>query len=789
MMYQTDHLTIHIVIRGWAEQTPNAHAIAAPGRVPLTYSQLWNQIKWGAEILNKLGIGRGDRIVIAVPQGPEMAVATLTVCTVSIGVPLNILMRTVDLDATLGQLKPKALVIQSGTGGSILAVARKHKIPIIQLNPIPTAPAGVFKISGEGVGPIAEKAFNEPDDISLILPTSGTTSQPKFVLLTQRNFCAAADNTRSALGLTQIDKCLNVMPLFHGHGLVAGVIASLMAGASVMCTPVFDANKFFTWMDEFRPTWYTAVPTMHQAILSEADKFKEVIVRNPLRFIRSASASLPLTVMEELECVFKCLVTESYGLSEALQITNTPLDLQKRKVGSLGLPGTSEVGIMGEDGRLMGPGEIGEIVCRGPIIMAGYFNDKTATEQSFRNGWFRTGDIGYIDADGHLYMTGRMKEIINRGGEKVSPQEIDQILTTHPAIAQAVTFGIPDPIMGEEIAAVVTLRPGMSATPGDIREFAATRLSDFKVPRRVLIVPKIPTSPTGKLVRREMIAHFGSLLTSITHSGVAIAKPRTPTEQQLVNIWEELLNVRPLGITDDFFDYGGNSLIAARMMEEIEKAFGKTLHPSVLFSEPTVEKLAGILKEQLDPDPLQRPLIEVQRGGDRVPFIFLNGDYYSGGFYCRNLARELGPQQPFYTFSPYSIESSGAPNTIEAMAEAYLKTLLAMQLNGPYLIGGFSHAGLIAYEMARQLKGRGEDVALLVVIDTPMADPRLRFLRKFISAIGLLTGIEPKDQSEVFLKWRRRIAQLRTLFEGGFSLQNLFGIKKNTKGHKIWIHL
>jgi acyl-CoA synthetase (AMP-forming)/AMP-acid ligase II/thioesterase domain-containing protein len=777
-----DQLSIQRVLVCRAEGSSDAAALAAPGRIPLTYAALYAQIHRGVRALNELGVGRGDPIAVLLPQGPEMAVASLAVAAGAVAAPLSPALRESDLEYSFSALDVRAVILQTDVDSPARAIARARGIPIIELSPLPGGSAGEFVLRGDGLPQHSPGGFSGPDDLGLMLSTSGTTSRPKIVPLSHRNFCSAADNTRASLELTERDCCLNVMPLFHGHGLIAGVMASMMAGASVVCAPGFDALKFFAWMDEFRPTWYTAVPTMHQAVLAEAPRHREIIARTPLRFIRSASAPLPLPLMAELEEVFNVLVTESYGLSEALQLTNTPLDLHKRKLGSLGMPGTSEVAIMNQAGKVVGPGEPGEIVCRGPILMAGYFNDAAANERCFTNGWFRTGDLGFLDSDGHLYMTGRLKELINRGGEKVSPQEVDQALMDHPAIVQATTFGIPDPALGEEVAAAVVLRPGMPATAAEIRQFAVTRLAEFKVPRRVLIVPSIPTGPTGKLLRRELAEQLG-LATSDRTSGPSkrvrpAVKPGDPLEYRLTQIWEELLDVRPIGITDDFFDLGGNSLLSARMMEEIEKACGRTLHPSVLFSAATVQHLARLLMVEPDADPVRRPLIEVQRGGSRRPFVFLSGDYNGGGFYCRTLAGRLDPQQPFYALSPHGIEGDGAPSTIAAMAEAYLDTLRSAQPAGPYLLGGFSHAGLIAFEMARLLEVRGETVALLVVLDIPAPDPRLRFLRAAINALGRLRWLGPAEQTEAFLTWRYRVLRLGELWRQGFRALIAFGVGK-----------
>jgi acyl-CoA synthetase (AMP-forming)/AMP-acid ligase II len=300
------------------------------------------------------------------------------------------------------------------------------------------------------------------------------------------------------------------MPLFHIHGLIAAVLSSVGAGGSTVCTPGFNALKFFAWLEEAKPSWYTAVPTMHQAILTRAERNKETIARAGLRFIRSSSASLPPQVMQELEAVFGAPVIESYGMTEAAhQMTSNPLPPRPRKPGSVGIAAGPEVRIMDEEGNLLGSGALGEVVIRGPNVTKGYEANPDANLKGFANGWFRTGDQGTIDAEGYLRITGRLKELINRGGEKVSPLEVDEIVMDHPAVAQVVTFAMPHDKLGEEVAAAIVLREGQTATEREIRDFAAKRLADFKVPRKVVFLPEIPKGATGKLQRIGLAEKLG----------------------------------------------------------------------------------------------------------------------------------------------------------------------------------------------------------------------------------------------------------------------------------------
>jgi acyl-CoA synthetase (AMP-forming)/AMP-acid ligase II len=321
---------------------------------------------------------------------------------------------------------------------------------------------------------------------------------------------ASANNIRATLRLDGNDRCLNIMPLFHIHGLMAAVLASLAGGGSVYCTPGFNALKFFGWMEEARPTWYTAVPTMHQAILSRAERHREVIARHPLRFVRSSSASLPVPVFEALESAFGCPVIEAYAMTEnAHQMTSNQLPPGRRKPGFVGCAAGPDVAIMAPDGRLLAHGLEGEVVTRGANVTPGYEANPKANAEGFAHGWFHTGDQGLMDEDGYLRITGRLKEIINRGGEKVAPLEVDEALMAHPAVNQAVTFAMPHKLLGEEVAAAVVLRAGASAGEREIADFLATRLAAFKVPRRILILEEIPKGATGKLQRIGLAQKLG----------------------------------------------------------------------------------------------------------------------------------------------------------------------------------------------------------------------------------------------------------------------------------------
>ncbi|MEC7943082.1 MAG: acyl--CoA ligase [Pseudomonadota bacterium] len=491
----------------------DATAIGAPKRTGQNYAVLRELADTTVARLNELGVGRNDRVAIVLPNSPEMAAAFVTIGCGATTAPLNPAYRREEFDFYLDDLAAKALVVEEGSESPALSAAQDRNIPVFTLISDESKCAGSFRLEGKSAGAVAHPGMAEADDVALVLHTSGTTSRPKIVPLTQRNVTASAGHIAESLKLVAEDRCMNIMPLFHIHGLIAAVLSSLGAGASVHCAPGFNALRVFSWLDEIEPSWYTAVPTMHQAILSRASRNTESVgrARANLRLIRSSSSSLPPQVMKELEDTFDVPVVEAYGMTEAAhQMACNPLPPATRKPGSVGIAAGPEVAIMDEsDSKLIEIGEVGEIVIRGPNVTPGYENNPEANASSFTDGWFRTGDQGVMDEEGYILITGRLKEIINRGGEKISPREVDEVLMDHPAVAQAVTFAMPHDKLGEEVAAAIVLREGELAEESDVRDFVSRHLADFKVPRRVLVLDEIPKGATGKLQRIGLAEKLG----------------------------------------------------------------------------------------------------------------------------------------------------------------------------------------------------------------------------------------------------------------------------------------
>ena len=496
-----EYTTLLDLIAG-ADEHP---ALLAPGRPALSYRQLRANVTELAAQLNGFGLGRGDRIAIAMGNGPEVILAFFAAALCGTAAPLNPKYKQDEFAFYFQDIHAKALITLPDT--MPLAHAAAQDMAIISATP--QADGRLQFSCDQGLGAPHPAELAQPDDLAMILHTSGTTSRPKRVPLRHRNLAASASNIVATYSLAPTDTALCVMPLFHIHGIVASMLATLASGGTVVCPAGgFNALEFWRWVETYRPTWYSAVPTMHQLLLARADRNLEVIRAHPFRFIRSSSAPLPPVVLERLEAIFNAPVLEAYGMTEAShQMTSNPLPPMPHKAGTVGYGVGVEAAIMDELGTLLANGERGEVVIRGPNVIDGYENNPTANATAFVNGWFRTGDQGVIDQDGYLALTGRLKELINRGGEKISPLEIDDVLLRHPAVAEALTFAVPHKTLGEDIHAAVVLKA--SASESELREHCAAHLAEFKVPRVFHILEEIPRGATGKPQRISLAKTLG----------------------------------------------------------------------------------------------------------------------------------------------------------------------------------------------------------------------------------------------------------------------------------------
>ncbi len=717
-------LSVEDLLKFQANQQPDKAFLFARNRSELTFTQAYEHCQKAADVLYSLGIRANDRVALIMPTTPETKLAFLALTMVATCAPMNPSYQPSEFDFYFTDLNVKALFTFEGFETQARQVAIEKNIPIIEIRPTDHNSVGLFEFVG--MEWTKEKGqYAGLEDVAMVLHTSGTTSRPKIVPLTHRNIYLAGWNTSQTLELTASDRSLNVLPLFHVHGLIGVLVTTLVHGGTIICTNGFDANLFFDYLQDTQPTWYTAGPTVHQAILERSKYYPDVVKNHTLRFIRSASASLTPTVLNAIEATFGVPLIESYGLSEASHILSNPMPPRARKTGSVGLPAGTEVAIMDAEGNFLPAGQQGEIVARGANVTKGYADNPEANAAAFLNGWFRTGDQGYFDEEGYFFITGRIKEIINRAGEKVSPKELDELLATHESIMEASAFAIPDELLGEDVAVVVVPKENKLLTALEVKTFIAHHLAHYKVPARVIFTEQIPKGPTGKVQRRllpkqlNLLDAEGKMIPPAAeelNTGNYV-EPQTFIGQVIQQIWKDILKLDRIGIHDNFFMMGGNSLLAARVVGEIERQTGNRLPTAILFSHPTIADLKKLIFEQSFKD-AWKCLVPVRAQGTK-PALYCTHPNSGGIEYVYRLAEFLDPDQPVYALQAVGLDGVTAPlDTNQAMAEYFVEQILTQQPQGPYHIAGYSSGGSVAYEIAQILTRRGYEVGQLFVFDT-----------------------------------------------------------------------
>jgi acyl-CoA synthetase (AMP-forming)/AMP-acid ligase II len=443
------------------------------------------------------GVRRGDRVALVLPNGPEIVETIFALAAIGAAAsPLNPAYTKDEFAFYLGDLDPRLLLVPAGEAAAARAAA--HGVTVVDMVSSPgSAPSLV--IDGHEVRPKRPGESGGVDDIALLLHTSGTTSRPKQVPLLQRNLMASTRTIAEHYRLRPDDVSYCAMPLFHIHGLVASTLASLAAGGCAVVPRRVAPRRFWPQARATGTTWLSAGPTLHQMLLDQRDREGSPPT---LRFVRSCSSALSPALFQRAEDEYGVPMLEAYGMTEAShQMASNPLPPAPRPPGSVGVATGTDIGVVDSSRRFLSEGQAGEIVIRGPGVTPGYLANPGANEEAFFDGWFRTGDRGVLEA-GYLRLEGRLKELIIRGGENISPAEVEDVLKAHPAVADAACFGIPDDKYGEEVGAAVSLSG--EADERILLEHCRARLTAVKVPKRLFLLPEIPRTPTGKLQRRRI---------------------------------------------------------------------------------------------------------------------------------------------------------------------------------------------------------------------------------------------------------------------------------------------
>lgn len=692
----------------------------APGRTPLSNRRFYDLVVTTVETLNRMGIGRQNRVAVVAPGGPLAATAYAaiscgTTCTV-----LNPASTTSEFETLFGQMKIDTLVHH---GDSIaVAVAQTCGLDTIAVIARDDEEAGWFTLTGDPVRRSVSDGFSHPDDLAMLLPTSGTTGVSKIVPVTHRTMIARLGPNLGE-GVFPKGRLLHMMPIFHYSGQ-GYVLRMLVTNSGVICLPGFEIASFFEALDEFKPIGFGGVATMFQSIVAQADLYKASIRGHSLQYIRADGMALPTYLKDAMESLFGVSLVHSYASTEAGIMAMCGLSWANCKPGTVGKPFQSEVRIVNENGGAVSVGQMGEIVVRGASVFDGYEGNPAANADAFREGWFHTGDVGYVDADGDLSITGRIKEIINRGGQKVSPAEVERVIETHPAVIEAAVFGIQDANLGEEIAAAIIARDSLPVSVDDLRQFLGTFLAEYKIPRHILFVNALPKTPLGKIERYKLTERYQGLASADKRRQPDDdSDARTPVERALVGLWSAILEkpASVIGIGNTFQSQGGTSLSAARLIFRIRDTFQIGIKLLDLFDAPTIREQAVVV-ERLQARGATHlnessTLIPIRVAGNRPPLYCIHA--LEGGILLyRGLAAYLDPEQPVFGLQAVGFEGGEAPlDSIDAISHHHLAQIEAVQTSGPYLIAGYSMGGRIALEIGRKLRETGHQAVHVLMID------------------------------------------------------------------------
>jgi acyl-CoA synthetase (AMP-forming)/AMP-acid ligase II/acyl carrier protein len=594
--------TLRDVLRAAAQDRPAGVAIAAPDQDPVTYGELWERVERMRCDLLALGLGRESIVATSLPSGPLPAAAFLGLASATTMAPVNPVLTEPEMVRSFRAIRPDLVIVTTSGPQGARAAAAALGLPTADLRAdgtLETAPllSAGFDASPER-GPSGDPAGH--DDFALLLTTSGTSGEPKLVPLTQGNILAGARATGLAYELTAADVRLNIMPLFHVQGLVGSVVATVASGGTVVCPAGFDAPRILRWLDEHAVTWFSGSPTMYHELLRTPAP--DAHLPSSLRFLRAGSAALPQPLRQRLEERFQIPVIESYGMTEAHQIASTPLAPDDRRAGAIGPPTGCDLWIAAADGSPVCHNEPGEILIRGPNVAPGYWSGGELRRDAFEGDWFRTGDVGALDAAGQLTILGRLKELINRGGEKVSPYEVEDALSAHPAVREAAVFGIPHPDYGEDVAAAVVASTSATPSERELRMFVAGRLAPYKRPQRFYFIEKIPRGLTGKIERRKVAEHVGGSMQTEIETPSDDINPVSATELALLALWRSVFEDDEVSVDDDFFAIGGDSLTGMRLLAQVQSAFGIELPPLAMYDETnTIKAMAAYIDRVRQP--------------------------------------------------------------------------------------------------------------------------------------------------------------------------------------------
>lgn len=739
-----EHIDLLVPLEEHARTAPDAPALRSHGHPDMSFQQLISTIRDTQSALFDAGVCAGSRVAIILPNSPETAVSILAIASCATAIPLNPAFPARELQSLLAMTHVTHVLSDNELSCQVGPIEAALGATALRLGCAADRVTGSFSLEAHVVSrsPQSKNSSSGCDRTSLVLHTSGSTGRPKRVPLTAANLFSSAWNVARSLELGADDTCLNMMPMFHIGALVDLLLAPLYAGGSVAFAKSISAKSFLQGVRYFQPSWFQAVPTVLADIQTSSAATEEIASVSRLRLIRAVSQPLSAIAKAKFEQKFGVPLIPIYGMTEtAGLVSSMPLQPKAGKEASVGIPHGADVRIVDGFGNEVPSGTRGEVLISGPGVLFGYETDgHEASGDTFRGRWFRSGDEGYIDEDGYLFLTGRLKDLINRGGEKISPIEIDQVLMEHPAIREAAAFSLPHPTLGEEIAVAIVRAGAAEIDAGEVRSALRGRLAEFKIPRLVYFLTELPRLPSGKLDRLAL----PKLVTQVQSTTVRTA-PHTPLSKKLAAMWRESLGVRDIANEDDFFDLGGDSLSAVNFATLVEQHFGSDIPVELLFEAPTLRGMEATLSSQiatrttsprLEPDiqAAVRKIVSVWRGKRPFPDSLLVGRNTVGTkrpfFWVSQslqgydaLAEYLDPDRPLYGMTSLSRTGLKSDENTKRLARHYAEEICRVQNSGPYLLGGFCQGGVVAFEIAKVLRAQGQEIASLCLQDRFVPEP------------------------------------------------------------------
>jgi acyl-CoA synthetase (AMP-forming)/AMP-acid ligase II/acyl carrier protein len=735
--------TIADAIQLQAALHPKRPAIITSHQASFTFQELGEHIRSVGEQLHAAGIGSSSRVGILLPKGPEAVVFGVSIASHAISVPLNPNLTPGELNEELARLRLDAIVLPNWIDSPLSITLKDRSLGVFRAAQVVDSLSNIAVHQVCDVPPQLRKSgVPSSDSTALVLRSSGTTGAAKYIRLTHENLLTPAGKLQRWFGLSGADRSALLTPAYYAQGIKVNILTSLLLGGGVAIPTVPHPENIGEWISDLRPTWFLMNPTLAQAILKNLQSEPGESVDHSLRFIAVGAGFLADTVRMQLESILRVPVLEAYGLSEAGVMAANPAPPATHKPGTVGLISPGEVAIKDDRGGLLDSGAVGEIIVRGPSVSPGYLDDTNPppgmiASEDGGDRWLPTGDLGIIDKDGFLTIVGRIKDVINRGGEKVAPYEIEKALLLHPAVREAVAFGVPHPRLGENVSAAVVLKPETEVTSSELQSFLHERLAPFKVPQRVHVTSTLPRTETGKIRTSELREYFSSRVHEIV-------PPEGDLEWLIAEIWQRLLGRTDIGVDENFFEAGGDSLMTAEMIVEVETLTRRRIPQSALQGVLTIRQLAGAI---LRDSPVEDELITCAKHGSGVPFFFCHGDFKYRGMWMFRLAALIDQDFPIFLLNPCQGSDAAGQITIEDMARLYVPQLLAAQPTGPFRIGGFCFGSVLAWEIAHQLTKAGRKAEFVVLIDSPSLNGRI-VLHVAKQVLSLIARISPNKIRE-----------------------------------------